>query len=176
MMSDWMNRWPMQLIVVVFPDAGLPAGVIQQLRASKERGVIRLVDGGFVAKGAEGEVLLLEGAGFDFGDATFAGTLAGALFGCGADGEAIAQLEETALLAEAENAGFGLSADDLAEISDRIPRGSVAVILLIEHRWVAGFTESVEAAQGTLLAQGWITPKSILEITSSASEFLIERT
>jgi hypothetical protein len=59
---------------------------------------------------------------------------------------------------------FGLSADDLVEIVDGIPHASDALVLLVEHRWTAGFAESVTAEQGALLAEGSIVPRTIAEV------------
>lgn len=159
-----MDSWPLQLIVVALPEGDLPASLIGQLHASRAQGVILLIDGGIVRKGNEGELSIRSAEKLELDDDPRNGKLAGLLLGCDAAGDTNDVSAEVMCHTTSEEGLFGLSADDLAEIADGIPRGSNALVLLIEHRWTAGFAESVEVEQGTLLAHGSIVPRTISEV------------
>lgn len=156
-----MNCWPLQLAVIAFPDGALPAGVADQLHASRANGVIRVIDGASLAKGEEGEIEVRAIRDLALDDSPLAGKLAEALFRGGADEAPTLCRDQVRAILPATHVGFGLSVDDLAEIVDGIPRASIALVLLIEHRWNAGFAESVAVDRGTILAQGWITPTTV---------------
>lgn len=163
-----MVGWPLQLIVVGLGRDSMPQGLLDQLRASRASGVIHLIDGGLLRKGDEGELSMRPAPGIQLDDSPFAGWLAGWLFGCGAGGGANAWLAELNPAVDSERQIFGLSADELAEIADAIPRSSDVLVLLIEHRWDAGFVETAEVEGGMLLAQGAIALPTLLEVGGSS--------
>jgi hypothetical protein len=144
-------------MVVAFPDESLPSSVVAQLHSSRERGVIRVLDGGMLIKGDEGDIELRAVIDLPLDDTPFAGSLARALFESDAE---TGTCSGAAIAGNGPNA-FGLTGDDLAEIIDAVPRASAALVLLIEHRWIAGFAESVIDDRGTFLAQGCITPETV---------------
>jgi hypothetical protein len=163
-----MDGWPLQLLVVTLADGVPPGGLLDQVRASRAAGVIHVVDGGIIHKGDDGE-LSQRPAGIELDPGPYAGKLISLLFGYGAANEATSWHGELARLAAGEPQLFGLSSDDLAEIADAIPRASDALVLLIEHRWTAGFAESVAVDRGVLLAQGPIVPRTVLELSAGST-------
>lgn len=159
--------WSVQLAVVTSPGESLAADVLDLLLQSRARGVIRLVDAATLSKGNDGEIAVRPVPGLELDDSSLAGTLAATLFvsepqrpsaGCRA------VLNQTTRRARANRHTPGLSADDLAEIVDAMPPVSTAIVLLIEHRWITGFEESLADAQGVLLASGWVTPATLWAI------------
>lgn len=162
-----MQSWPLQLLIVALPEGESPAGLLGLLQASRANGVIRLIDGGIVRKGEDGDLSTHRVQALEFDDDPRNGKLAGLLFGCDAAGRVTDASIEAMCQATAEPHVFGLSANDLAEIADGIPRASDALVLLVEHRWTVGFAESVDVQQGTLLAHGSIVPQTIIEICGS---------
>jgi hypothetical protein len=164
-----MYGWPLHLLVVTFADDALPSHVADQLRSSRERGVIRVLDGGMLIKGDEGDIEFRVLPDLLLDDSALPGRLVSALFGLDPE---TGQFGEEAVATE-ETRAFGLSADDLAEIIDGIPRASIALVLLVEHLWIAGFAESADDDRGILLAQGWVTPATFSDACrASRSEIL----
>lgn len=152
---------PLQLMVIAFPDGRLPAGVAGQLSASRANGVIRLIDGALLFKADEGEVTVRPVPELELDDSPLAGTLIATLFSEGSlqgSGHVPDPSGDVASMARYE---FGIAADDLGEIIDTIPRASAVLVLLVEHRWNAGFAESVAVDRGTMLVQGWITRETV---------------
>jgi uncharacterized membrane protein len=162
---------PLQLIVLSFDEAVLPLGVVNQLRRLRDDGVIRMVDSTFVAKDLHGDIVSIKGStDYTPEETALLGTLAGALFGYGAAGEEGVELgAELGLLTTADGS-IGLTEDDIDEIADRIPAGSSAVFLLIEHLWALGVKEAVVEANGTVVAQGFITPETIMRMGEEFAE------
>jgi hypothetical protein len=159
-----MDGWPLQLVVVALDGGAVPRGLLDQLHASRSSGVIHLIDGGLLHKGDEGELSMRPAPRIELDAGPYTGRLAGPLFGCGSTGGSNAWRAELNRIATSEQQVFGLSADELAEIADAIPRASDALVLVLEHRWTAGFAETAAVAGGALLAQGCIGPRTVLEL------------
>ena len=164
-----MDGWPLQLVVVALDGGAVPRGLLDQLHASRSSGVIHLIDGGLLHKGNEGELSIRPAPGIELDASPYAGRLAGPLFGCGAPGGTNAWRTELDRVETSEQQVFGLSADELAEIADTIPRASDVLVLVIEHRWSAGFAETAAVDGGILLAQGCIGPRTLLELGGSGT-------
>ena len=166
-----MTYGPLQLIVLSFDEAVLPIGVVNQLRRLREDGVIRMVDSTFVAKDLHGDIVSIKGSIDLTPDETaLLGTLAGALFGYGAAGEDGARAGAELGLLRTADGSIGLTEDDIDEIADRIPAGSSAAFLLVEHLWAVGVKEAVLDAGGSVVAQGFITPETIVRMGEDFAE------
>lgn len=157
-----MTYGPMQMVVIDFPEAALPMGFVNQLHRLREAGTIRLVDAVWVSKDEHGDLNQIRVSDLIEEEVVLLGTLAGALFGYGAAGEeGMAVGAELGMLA-AEAGDFGLDGDDILEIADLIPRGSSTAIILLEHLWAIGIKESVINAGAKVIAQGWVTPATLV--------------
>lgn len=168
MLDDGMDRWPLHLWIVALPNGAMPSGVLDQLRASRATGAIHLIDGGILSKGDDGELSLRPAPELELDSTPHAAELVARLFACGVGEQPDAWTGDAARLVSGRPHLFGLSADDLAEIADEIPRASEALALVIEHRWIAGFAESVAVDRCTVLAQGSVVPQTVLELVSGA--------
>ena len=160
---------PMQLLVIGFGQAAFPLDFVNQLRRLRDDGVIRLVDAVYVAKDEHGDLTEIRVTDFSEEEMAIFGTLAGALFGFGAAGEdgAVVGAVIGEMAAEAEE--FGLDSDDMDEIADRIPRGSSAAFILLEHLWAIGLKESLRNTNGAVIAHGWLTPATLIAMGEQAA-------
>jgi hypothetical protein len=164
MLIEGMDRWPLHLLVVALPDGEVPSGVLDQLRASRATGAIHLIDGGILSKGNDGELTLRPAPELELDPIPNAAELVARLFACGQGEQSDTWTVDAARIAAGKPHLFGLSADDLAEIADEIPRASGALALVIAHRWNAGFAESAAVDRCTVLAQGSIVPQTVLDL------------
>jgi len=153
---------PMQLLVIGFGHATLPLEFVHQLRSLRDTGVVRLVDAVFVAKDEHDNLNAIKVSDLSQDETVFLGSVVGALFGFGALGEAGMDRGAEIGALSANDGLMGLSTDDLDEIADRIPRGTAATVLLLEHLWAIGLKEAIEREDGSVIAQGWITPATII--------------
>lgn len=153
---------PLQLVVLGFDEPVVPPEVIDQLLSLGREGIVRLVDGVFAVKNGDGEIEVVEIIGLDHGDAHLLGTLERSLFGGGATGLVSALVGAEAGVLAGDAGDFGLTEDQLYEIADLIPKNSAAMFLLIEHPWALGMKQGVIDAGGVVLANGWITPATLI--------------
>jgi hypothetical protein len=59
---------------------------------------------------------------------------------------------------------FGIGADEIDQIADMIPSGSAVLFMLLEHLWAAELKEVVQNSNGSIVAQGFITPEMLIEL------------
>jgi uncharacterized membrane protein len=160
-----MTYGPMQLVVIGFGQSALPLDVVNQLRRLRDDGIVRLVDAVYVSKDEHGDLTEIKATDISEDEAVLLGMLSGALFGYGAAGEEGMELgAELGGMAAAESGEFGLDSDDIDEIADLIPRGTGAAFLLLEHLWAIGLKESIRNSLGSVIAHGWITPETLVEM------------
>ena len=165
-----MTYGPMQLVVIGFGRAVLPLDFVKELRRLRDAGVVRLVDAVFVAKDDHDNLNIIKASDITQDEAVLLGTVAGALIGYGAIGdEGIERGAEIGMLS-AEDGLFGLSVDDVDEIADRIPRGTAATFILLEHLWAIGLKEAIRDSDGAVIAQGWITPNTLIAMGERMAE------
>jgi uncharacterized membrane protein len=160
---------PLQLVVMSFGHATFPLELRDQLQVVREQGLVRIFDAVFVSKDDQGDLLVLEGSDLVQEEVELYGVLAGALFCHGAAGTAGLEAGMEAGLAASDHGVFGLDDDDLLEIADRIPVGSSALFLLLEHVWALGIKDAAENSQGTVIANGWITPAALVSMGARAA-------
>jgi hypothetical protein len=134
--DDLDEMGPIDYIVLEWP-AQQPTGEVAPLIIDLvDRGIIRVLDIAFLAKGEDGSVAALD-----------LGTLNGA--GSGFE--------------EFEGASSGLLGDeDLEEAAAALEPGTSAAILVWENRWAAPVAVAVRKSGGQLVASGRIPVQAIL--------------
>lgn len=127
---------PIDYLLIEWPHprpSGEIAGIVVDL---VDRGLIRVLDLAFVARGEDGAVRALEVA--DIGD-------------------------EVAELKVFEGASSGLVSDeDITEAGSLLEPGSVGGVLIFENSWAAPFARAVRRSGGQLVANGRIPVQAIL--------------
>jgi hypothetical protein len=141
---------PVQVLVVGFDRQTFSGEVLAEFTRLREAGIVRLIDLLFVSRTEEGafETLALpEGVNADFGD------LAARVLG---QTENSGQIENsgqpTVQAAEGEAASTW-------SLSDAIPVGGTAAVVLIEHIWAASLSEAIQRAGGSFLDETWLAPE-----------------
>jgi hypothetical protein len=127
---------PIDYIVLEWPAGGPSGEAAPMIVDAVERGVIRILDIAFLAKGEDGESSVLDLGAFT-NDGSF-GEFEGA---------------STGLLGE----------DDLEEAAAALNPGTVAAVLVWENRWMAPIAAALRRSGGELVATGRIPVDSILE-------------
>jgi hypothetical protein len=134
---------PISYLIVEFPGNKMTGEGLPILVDLVQRGVIRILDLVFVAKGDDGSLGVVQIADLD-GD----GTVDLAVF---------------------EGATSGLvSEDDLAEAAPVITPGSSAAILIYENRWATGFVQALRRGGAQLVAAGYIPQEDVLAALDAA--------
>jgi hypothetical protein len=135
---------PIDYIVVEWPGRQPTGEAAPHLIDLVERGIIRILDLAFIAKGEDGSVAGLE----------------------------ISELgEEVEELKVFEGASSGLLSDeDTAEAAAALEPGTSAALLVFENRWAAPFASAVRRSGGQLVASGRIPIQAVLAALEAAEE------
>jgi len=141
---------PVQILVLGFVEEDFASRILPELRRLRDLGHVRLLDLLVVRKDERGEIEPQPIGELDEVEAREFGALAGALFGLGPDGE------------ETRDEAQPLDDGNVWYLTDAIPRGRAAAILLIEHRWAIPLRDGIVAAGGFALADEWIHPADLV--------------
>jgi hypothetical protein len=136
--SDWKRRsvmtlGPLEYLVVGFEGNRFTGQILAELRAAREKGIIRVVDLFVIKKDEQGNVTALELSDLSTEEATALGPLAGDLIG---------------LFAQ----------EDIDQVAADIPNKSAAGLLLFEHTWAIGLKEAIKNAGGVAVTGGFVAP------------------
>lgn len=136
-MSDELEELgPIDYLVVEWPDRQPTGDAAPLLLDLVERGLIRILDLVFIAKGEDGSVVRLE----------------------------VAELaEQVAELAVFEGASSGLLSDeDTDQAAEAIEPGTSAALLVYENIWAAPFASALRRSGAQLVADGRIPVQAVL--------------
>lgn len=141
--GDELNEMgPIDYILVEWTGKQPTGEAIPHLIDLVDRGVIRILDLAFIAKGEDGSVAGLELA--DLGDAV-------------------------AEYAVFEGASSGLLGDeDIEEAGSALEPGTSAALLIYENTWAAPFASAVRRGGGQLVAGGRIPVQTLLDALDAA--------
>ncbi len=140
--DDINEMGPIDYILVEWPGRQPTGEAVPHLIDLVDRGLIRILDLAFIAKGDDGSVAGLEIA--DLGDAV-------------------------AEYAVFEGASSGLlSDDDVNEAAGALEPGTSAALLVYENCWAAPFASAVRRSGGQLVASGRIPVQAILAALDAA--------
>ncbi len=159
---------PLQLMVIDFAHAMLPTLVHTQIQDLRRRGVLRLLDSVVAAKGKNDELILVESLDVLRTDSQYPGIIARSFFGAKAGPGVELEIEEQTWKSARPLPDLGVTEDQLLEIADLIPASSRALILLIEHVWIADLEVATNEANGQVLANCWISPELITRMSRSS--------
>jgi hypothetical protein len=141
---------PVQILVLGFDRQDFALRILPELQRVRDLGHIRLLDVLVVRKDERGEIEPQRIG--DLGDAgpRESGALVAALVGLGSNGEA------------EDDPAPPLDDESVWYLTDAIPPGHCAAILLIEHRWAIPLRNGVAAAGGFALADEWVHPADLV--------------
>jgi hypothetical protein len=133
---------PIDYILVEWPGRQPTGEALPHLVDLVDRGLIRILDLTFIAKGEDGSVAAVEIA--DLGD-------------------------EVAEIAVFEGASSGLiHDDDVTQAGDVLEPGTSAALLVYENTWAAPFAGAVRRSGGQLVASGRIPAQDFLDALDAA--------
>ena len=98
------------------------------------------------------------------------GAVIGGLIGYGAGGEEGARSGTEAGILAAALENYGITEEDILEITEAIPDGTAAAILIIEHLWAKNLKQAIRDAGGVLVSQGMLTPELLVAVGEELTE------
>jgi hypothetical protein len=133
---------PIDYLIVEWPGRQPNGEAAPHLIDLVDRGLIRIIDLAFIAKGEDGTVSRLEIA--DLGD-------------------------EVEAFAEFEGASTGLlSEDDAGEAANALEPGTSAALLVYENLWAAPFASALRGSGAQLVASGRIPVQDLIDALDAA--------
>jgi hypothetical protein len=140
--DDLSEMGPIDYVLVEWPGRQPKGEVAPHLIDLVDRGLIRILDLAFIAKGEDGSV-----AGLEIADL----------------GGAVAEL------AVFEGAASGLLSDeDVGEAAAALEPGTSAALLVFENTWAAPFASAMRRSGGQLVASGRIPVQAVLAALDAA--------
>jgi hypothetical protein len=139
--GEQIEMGPIDYVLVEWPGRQPNGEAVPHLIDLVERGLIRILDLAFIAKGEDGSVAGLE----------------------------LADLGDVAELAVFEGASSGLLSDeDIGEAAGALEPGTSAALLVYENLWAAPFASAVRRSGGQLVASGRIPVEDFLAALDAA--------
>ncbi len=141
--GDEINEMgPIDYLLIEWPDRQPTGEAMPHLIDLVDRGLIRILDLAFIAKGEDGSVAALEIA--DLGD-------------------------EVEAFAAFEGASSGLLSDeDFSEAGNALEPGTSAALLVYENLWAAPLAAALRRSGGQLVASGRIPVQDVLAALDAA--------
>jgi len=166
--SERKQLGPVQILVLAFDELRFNNDILPELRHLGDLEIVRLVDMAVVTKTEGGELVRVKASDLEQGEQAQLGDIVGALVGL----DASAGDEESSEAAPAgrpvEARGY-LGDDRTWAVADVIPAGKLSLVVLLEHRWAIPLRDTVRAAGGETIADAWIHPDDLVQITAVAS-------
>jgi hypothetical protein len=140
--DEFNEMGPIDYLIVEWPGRQPTGEAMPHLIDLVDRGLIRILDLAFIAKGEDGSVAALEIA--DLGG-------------------------EVDAFAAFDGASSGLLSDeDVEEAGNALEPGTSAALLVFENRWAAPFAAAVRRSGGQLVASGRIPVQDVLAALDAA--------
>jgi hypothetical protein len=135
-----MEIGPLEYVVIGLKDQHLPDALVSELDKIQESGQVNVVDLILVTKAADGAVSMKE----------------------------MNELIEQAPGKYAKIAGnlMGLlTKPDIESLTQPVPAGSSAFVILFEHAWVTGLAEAVRSAGGVVFSGGVVSHEVLAQVS-----------
>ena len=155
---------PLQVIALTFDlDADAEQRILAEVDRVQGRGVLRVLDMVFLAKGQDGTLQRLKiGEDEDFGM-----LLAGILPGAAADGRGFESDDRPEPAAAAAATASGITRAPVLVRS--LEPGRAAAFLLVEHLWAGPLVDAAFAAGGALISDDFLTGEAGLAVGSEVT-------
>jgi uncharacterized protein DUF6325 len=134
-----MTLGPLEYLIVGFEGNRFTGQILSELRAAREKGIIRIIDLSVIKKDEQGNIMALELSDLSGEEAAELGPLAGDLL---------------RLFAQ----------EDIEQAAANIPNNSAAGLLLIEQTWAIGLRDAIKNAGGIPVAGGLVSPDVLQEL------------
>jgi uncharacterized membrane protein len=147
---------PLQLVVIGFDEDKYARDIILEIKSLRQKKAIRLFDLTYIFKHQDGSIESQEVSDLQAEEQREFGTLIRSLIGLSAKDLEHADANEVAEAVHGAHTEFGLSEDELQNVTSDLPNGSAAIFVVFEHLWARGFKEAVISNNGYIRAQGML--------------------
>jgi Family of unknown function (DUF6325) len=135
-----MEIGPLEYVVIGVPDQKFTHALVSELNAIHSTGTLRVVDMIFITKASDGSVTTQEVSEF-------------------------IEQEPEALATIAEDLMGLLTVQDIEQLTEQVPIGTSAIVVIFEHTWVIRLTEEIRKGDGTVLGGGMIAHETLKQLS-----------
>jgi predicted double-glycine peptidase len=161
---DFENFGSLNLMIVQFPRFLLPYDFLDEMKDIWADGNIRADAFIFLRKDKDGNVMGMEGSRLQEDDDIAAiNAVIAAITSRSLGSPEQARASAEAAVAAAAEGDFGLSADDIRKIADKLAADHSAIILLLENVWERKLKDIAKRYGGSLVEQRLISPAALAE-------------
>jgi hypothetical protein len=140
-MSDEIEIGPVDYLVIEIPEANVDGSGLEALLDLVGAGTIRILDMGFLRKGTDGSLEVLD----------------------------ISALGTTYAVFEGASSGM-MGEDDYSEVGNALEPGVIAAVLVYENTWAAPFATALRRNGAQLVASGRIPINAVLAALEAAED------
>ena len=142
-----MTMGPLEYVVIEFEGDRFTGEILPELRALRDRGVVRVVDLVFIQKNKDGAMTARELSDLSAEEAAPFGPIAGDMLRL-------------------------LTPEDIDDIADSMDNNSSTAVVLLEHTWAIHLKETILNAHGRVLNAGLVP---VAEVEALASELAAQQ-
>ena len=160
-----MTVGPVQVVIFGFDRIDQFHGeILAELTSLRGRGLIRLIDIFLAVKNEAGEVKAREINALTKEESVEFGKVIGKLLGMSEaqTSDMSAELIERTMAAASHS--VGLDYPGIKNVVENLPPGKAFGVLMFEHTWAIPLRDAIRRAGGIPLAQGFITPESLVMV------------
>jgi len=156
-----MTIGPLQLVFIRLKDEQRTLPISQELKAVRKNGIIRLVDMLYVTKDMTGKLVSKEISDLSEAEKAQYGIILQGLLGMRAAQKSGEKVDEIAKAMSLTPGDFGINSEQVKMMSDGLPNGGSAMLVLFEHLWAVRLKEAMLNAGGELVTQGILSPETL---------------
>jgi predicted double-glycine peptidase len=162
---------PLQLIVITFKGEVLPYDFVKEVRPIAESGLIRPAAYFVLRKDKDGKLTAIEGGNLQEEEEMIEiDALIAVMAGLRLGERENAKVREENAERDASRGDFGLPAEDLVRIGERLPENCSALILLLEHLWAKKFKDAVANYGGVIVNNEMIKADTLAGLSKKLSK------
>lgn len=134
-----MTLGPLEYLVVGFEGNRFSGQILPELRAARDKGIIRVIDLVVFKKDEDGNITTMEMSDLSKEEAEQFAPLAGDILGL-------------------------LTPEDIEQVASDIPNNCSAGVMVFEHTWAIGLKEAIKNSGGIPVAGGLVAPDVLKEL------------
>lgn len=160
--GDLAKFGPLQLVNVIFESRIFPYDVLELMKGTLNRDLIRPLAYIVLIKDREGNTGILEGGDLDEEEAVEIDAVIGYLIGLGAGGPKTARKYAGIAGKRAAENTFGMSEHDLQKMAEDLPPDHSALVFILEHIWVKRVKDELASLGGSVVSHGMISAELLM--------------
>jgi len=134
-----MTLGPLEYLVVGFEGNRFSGKILPELRAARDKGIIRVIDLVVFKKDEDGNITTMEMSDLSKEEAEQFAPLTGDILGL-------------------------LTPEDIEQVASDIPNNCSAGVMVFEHTWAIGLKEAIKNSGGIPVAGGLVAPDVLKEL------------